>query len=45
MEIKVTFNDKEEKLERSFDTYEDFGFWAANNFGEVEILDVIIEED
>ncbi|MCD3211787.1 hypothetical protein G8T71_10515 [Clostridium botulinum C/D] len=45
MEIKVTFKDKEEKLKRSFDTYEGFGFWAANNFGEVEILDVVIEED
>lgn len=45
MEIKVVFKDKGVKLERSFDTYEDFGFWAANNFGEVEIVNVVIEED
>ncbi|KLU74230.1 hypothetical protein [Clostridium botulinum] len=45
MEIKVTFKDEEKKMKRSFDSCEEFGFWAANNFGEVEIIDVVIEED
>lgn len=45
MEIKVAFKDKEKKMKRNFDSCEDFGFWAANNWGEIEIIDVVIEED
>lgn len=45
MEIEVIFKEDYEVKTKRFSCYAMFGVWMANNFGEVEILDVVVEED
>ncbi|WP_158002134.1 hypothetical protein [Clostridium botulinum] len=45
MEIEVTFRENKEVKRKTFTCYTMLGVWVANNFGWIEILDIVVSEE
>lgn len=45
MDIEVTFIENKEVKKKTFTCYTMLGVWVSNNFGWIEILDIVVSEE